>query len=65
MEQADRFQKLFEEGCNVVRRDFTCGKKNAALFFNPDLTDAEALRDFIRAAQNGGRSISDIDPSGG
>lgn len=63
MEQADRFQKLFEEGCNVVRRDFTCGKKNAALFFNPDLTDAEALRDFIRAAQNGGRSISDIDKS--
>lgn len=60
MVEADTFQKLFNEKCNVVRRDFTCGKKNAALFFNPDLTDAEALRQFIRAAGEGGRDLNAI-----
>lgn len=61
MKKADEFQNLFDESCNVVRRDFNCGKRAAALFFNPDLTDSEILRDFIRAAQSGGKSIDDID----
>ena len=63
MKNADYFQCLFDEKCNVVRRDFLCGKKDAALFFNPDLTDSEILRQFLRAAMNGGKSVADIEKS--
>ena len=61
METADKFQKLFDEKCNVVRRDFKSGKKDGALFFNPDLTDEETLREFIRAAASGARSLEELD----
>lgn len=60
MVQADNFQSEFAEYCNVIRRDFMCGKHGAALFFNPDLTDAEALRQFIRAAERGGNSLEEV-----
>lgn len=58
MIMADEFQKLFNEKCNVVRRDFMCGKAKGALFFNPDLTDAETLRQFIRAATSSAKAAS-------
>ena len=57
METADKFQKLFDEKCNVVRRDFKCGKREGTLFFNPDLTDEETLREFVRAAAKGANSL--------
>ena len=61
MTNADRFQSLFDSNCNIVRRDFKCGKKDAALFFHPDLTDSETLRDFLRAARRGACTPEKLD----
>lgn len=60
MTKADKFQSCFDSKCNIKRRDFKCGKKNGTLFFHPDLTDSEILRQFLRAAFDGGRGLKEI-----